>query len=69
MPRPEKYCVASHTDSPTPASSSDVSTCWPQPGPVPVLERREDADCREEAGAEIGQRDAATSPALRPARR
>ena len=30
-PRPEKYSVASQTDSASPASNSDVSMYWPRP--------------------------------------
>ena len=57
-PTPEKYSVASHTDSATPASTSDVSICWPAPVRCRALERGQNADDGEETRAEIGQRNA-----------
>ena len=58
MPAPEKYSVASHTDSATPASTSDVSTCWPFAGAVTRFDGGQDADGGEEAGAQVGERHA-----------
>ena len=55
-PGPEKYSVASQTDSATPASTSDVSICCPAPVRCGDASAARIAGQREQRGAEIGQR-------------
>ena len=56
MPPPERYWVASQTDSATPASKSDVSTNLPLAGLGPMMQSGEDAREGEQTRSEVGDR-------------
>ena len=60
IPAPEKYSVASQTDSATPASTSDVSMCCPWP----VLVRWKSATTMPDSAKSPAPRSVTGIPAL-----